>query len=948
MTTAGERLLKRQLRKAATIGGGVDTQHLCDMVVAAYEEHDQARRRTEQSAGVMAAEVEEANEALERSVGQLRAQNVRFSLALDNMGNGLALFDKDGRVVVFNRRAGELLGLAGSRSMENLSYEAFVRASPLLDEAAIQARLDLVAAQVDAQIEQVMLDGRQVHVSIQRTADGGFLVNSEDVTERNASASRIAFLAYHDTLTDLPNRRKFAECLDGAASHGRYAVLCVDLDGFKPVNDVFGHAAGDKLLRQVAARMKRHIRPGDTLARLGGDEFAIILSSDASEAEGIAARITQEVGVPFDLDGTIVHIGASVGIAIVPDDAETAEDAMRNADLALYRAKETGRGRFVRFDPAMNASERARRVLKQDLSLALLRSQFEVYYQPRVHAESGEIASFEALIRWHHPTRGMVPPSEFIPLAEQTGAIVEIGHWVLRPACQEALRWPNDVGIAVNVSSIQIRKKLLFDQVMSALTETGLRPGRLELEITETALLSDSVEALAVMRRVQAVGVRVAMDDFGTGYSSLSYLHSFPFDRVKIDQRFVRGLGRDRKALAIVRSVISLCSGLYIGVTAEGVETPAQRQILVVEGCGELQGFLFGSPVSAPDAMLMIDRAATLSTLAAQPVHHMAERHGVGVERPQHSDIVAIERRRPGRGRDISTNLLPLLRSDTGGDTVQPPSRAALIEPETSDRKRNACGACRKPRAIPALSMAFQPIVDLQEHRIDAYEALVRGVNGEIAAEMLKFASGDNLYAFDQACRVKAIELAAGLGLDRTLNINFLPLAVYEPRACIRATLDAARRTGFDPRRLTFEIVETEEIPDTDHLTNIIKEYQKMGFKVAMDDFGAGHSSLARLAALRPDIIKVDRCLIRDCDLDHIQLAIVASIIALGAQIDVKVVVEGVERLGEVEALKSVGARFMQGFYFAKPAFERLVGETEIDGLRSEIRSTCYTGLLTR
>ena len=229
--------------------------------------------------------------------------------------------------------------------------------------------------------------------------------------------------------------------------------------------------------------------------------------------------------------------------------------------------------------------------------------------------------------------------------------------------------------------------------------------------------------------------------------------------------------------------------------------------------------------------------------------------------------------------------------------------------------------------------MAFQPIVDLQQHRIDAYEALVRGVNGEEAADMLQWATGNNLYAFDQACRVKAIELAAGLGIDRNLNINFLPNAVYEPRACIRATLDAAARTGFDPRRLTFEIVETEGIADTAHLLNIIREYRKMGFRVALDDFGTGHSGLARLAALRPDIIKVDRCLVQDCDHDQTRLAIVASIIALGAQIEVKVVVEGVERFGEVEALRSVGARFMQGFYFAKPAFETLTREIGINGL---------------
>ncbi len=276
---------------------------------------------------------------------------------------------------------------------------------------------------------------------------------------------------------------------------------------------------------------------------------------------------------------------------------------------------------------------------------------------------------------------------------------------------------------------------------------------------------------------------------------------------------------------------------------------------------------------------------------------------------------------------------MPLLRGKAEADHVRTLSDVEMQETTPLDSIRKACAACRKPATLPPLSMAFQPIVDLQERRIDAYEALVRGASGEGAAEMLKWATGDNLYAFDQACRVKAIELAVDLGIDRNLNINFLPNAVYEPRACIRATLDAAARKGFDPRRLTFEIVETEWIADTPHLLNIIREYRKIGFRVALDDFGTGYSGLSRLAALRPDVIKVDRALIQDCDYDQVQLAIVASILALGKEIGIKVVVEGVERLGELQALKGVGARFVQGFYFAKPAFEKLIRETDINDL---------------
>jgi EAL domain-containing protein (putative c-di-GMP-specific phosphodiesterase class I) len=296
-----------------------------------------------------------------------------------------------------------------------------------------------------------------------------------------------------------------------------------------------------------------------------------------------------------------------------------------------------------------------------------------------------------------------------------------------------------------------------------------------------------------------------------------------------------------------------------------------------------------------------------------------------------------VERRRPGRRADVSANLVPLLRGESGVSAAEPQSVPLPQAAAPPDPRPKACAACRTAVAVPALTMAFQPIVDLQEQRIDAYEALVRGVHGESAADMLKWATAENLYAFDQACRVKAIELAAALDIDRNLNINFLPNAVYEPRACIRATLEAAARTGFDPRRLTFEIVETEWISNTPHLLNIMTEYRKMGFRVALDDFGTGYSGLARLAELRPDIIKVDRCLIQDCDQNRVRLAILASIITLGAQIGVKVVLEGIESFGEVEALRSVGARFMQGFYFAKPAFERLVGEAQISFLQPVI-----------
>ena len=398
------------------------------------------------------------------------------------------------------------------------------------------------------------------------------------------------------------------ERLDEAIGRGPCVVLCLDLDGFKAVNDTHGHAVGDALLRAVTARLRRQVRAGETLARLGGDEFAVVMAGGLAEASKTSGRMVNALATPFEIDGNIVHVGVSIGIAVAPADGDTHEELLRHADLALYRAKADGRGCYLAFEMDMDTALQARRTLEHDLRIALSEGQFELAYQPQVRVQDDHIIGFEALLRWRHPIRGVIPPGDFIPLAEESGLIVPIGDWVLREACREATRWPADISIAVNVSAVQLRGPALYHSVIEALQASGLPPGRLELEVTETAMLNDSKAALDVMHRLRALGVRIAMDDFGTGYSSLNYLQSFPFDRIKIDRSFVQSLGHDGKSLAIVRAVVGLGSSLGVAVTAEGVENIEQLETLAAENCGELQGFFYSRPITPEAVMHLLDK----------------------------------------------------------------------------------------------------------------------------------------------------------------------------------------------------------------------------------------------------------------------------------------------------------------------------------------------------
>jgi diguanylate cyclase (GGDEF)-like protein len=439
----------------------------------------------------------------------------------------------------------------------------------------------------------------------------------------------VAWLARHDALTDLPNRILFRSRLQQALAQaerraGRVAILCLDLDHFKDVNDTLGHAAGDQLLRQATGRIQDLIRRGDTLARLGGDEFAIVQSDldQPDGAAGLAQRVIDALSRPFDLDGQEVTIGCSVGIAIYPDDHSDADNLLRDADLALYRTKAEGRGSYRFFEQEMNRRLRERKALEAALRRALAEGELEMHYQPQFGLGSRSLSGVEALIRWHHPERGAISPVEFIPLAEQTGLILPITEWTLREACRAARAWPG-LSLAVNLSPASFRHQDLVKLVAEVLAESGLEAARLELEITETSLLRETDRTFEILRQIKALGVRIAMDDFGTGYSSLSYLQRFPFDKIKIDRSFVAELMTSPDAAAIVRAVLRMGHSLGMRTVAEGVESDSQVTFLTAEGCDDVQGFYYAAPMSAVE-MGALYRAA--ADAAAEPAAGAGQR----------------------------------------------------------------------------------------------------------------------------------------------------------------------------------------------------------------------------------------------------------------------------------------------------------------------------------
>jgi diguanylate cyclase (GGDEF)-like protein len=542
----------------------------------------------------------------------LRIRNLQFDTAINNMSQGLCFFDAAHRLIVCNDRYVEMYDLPPDRvgpgiplkEIVDMRFEAGSFPAMSRDEyLQWRGKVAISAQPTDSIVE--LRNGRTFKIRHRPMPDLGWVATHEDITEQRRSEVKIEYMAHHDSLTGLANRALLNERLEHAigriSREEMVAVHHLDLDQFKAVNDTFGHPVGDKLLKMVADRLRGLVRETDTIARMGGDEFVIVqpFIADPADATALAQRIIRLMSEPYGIDGHQAVIGASIGIAVGPGDGSSADKLLRNADLALYRAKGDGRGTFRFFEPAMDLQMQTRRIMEQDLRKALPAGEFELYYQPVVNLANGEISGFEALIRWNHPERGIISPAAFIPLAEEIGFIVPLGEWVIRQACVTAARWPGHLRVAVNISAVQFRNPGLMQVIVGALAASGLDPTRLEVEITETVLLHNKEATLAVLHQLRALGIRIAMDDFGTGYSSLTYLQCFPFDKIKIDRSFVKDITENSGSLNIVRAVAALANGMGMTATAEGVETREQLDQITSEGCTEMQGFLFSQPIPA-------------------------------------------------------------------------------------------------------------------------------------------------------------------------------------------------------------------------------------------------------------------------------------------------------------------------------------------------------------
>ncbi len=551
---------------------------------------------------------------------QHQLEKQRLDTAINNMTQGLLMFDASRRLVVANQRYIEMFGVSTDVVKPGCTLPQLLQHRKETGSFAGDVGeycSNLYGKLAQGKVFQKILDaadGGSIQVSYRPLRRGGWVTTLEDITERRRVEERITHLAHYDALTDLPNRALFHEQLKRELARivpgEQLAVLYIDIDEFKSVNDTLGHLIGDQLLKSVAVSLGHCVRGTDFVARLGGDEFAIVQTAvkTVDDVTDLATRVLDAIRKPVECLGHQVTTDASIGIALAPQHGADLDQILKNADLAMYAAKSAGRRTYRFFEPEMDARVRARRILEMDLRQAIIDGSFEVYYQPSVSLKDNKIVGCEALLRWRHSERGMISPAEFIPVAEETGLIDELGEWVLTTACAEAATWPDDIKIAVNVSPVQFKSGTLALKIVAALAASGLQASRLELEITEAVLIRDDEAALAILHQLRAIGVRIALDDFGTGYSSLSYLQRFPFDKIKIDRCFVNDIAEPDGSSCIVQAVVNIAAARHMTTTAEGVETQQQFELLRALGCAEMQGYLFSPAKPAAEIRQLFNR----------------------------------------------------------------------------------------------------------------------------------------------------------------------------------------------------------------------------------------------------------------------------------------------------------------------------------------------------